>query len=56
MSLPFKPAGGEKGADQNFSRALQMFQRKDPTFRVYVVAEREDDLEWDESAAFGGVC
>ena len=44
VSLSLKPAGGEKGADQNFSRALQRFQREDPTFRVHVYAESKETI------------
>ncbi len=34
ISLAIKPKG--KGADVNFSKALNRFMREDPTFRVHV--------------------
>jgi elongation factor G len=34
ISLALKPQG--KGTDAGFSKALQRFQKEDPTFRVHV--------------------
>jgi len=42
ISLAVKPVG--KGADANFSKALQRFMREDPTFRVHVDPDSNETI------------